>query len=40
MFDEEKDWNDDQDAQILNKTAFENTLENSSTNVKVRNFIY
>ncbi|XP_013880686.1 ribosomal RNA-processing protein 8 isoform X2 [Austrofundulus limnaeus] len=36
MFDEEKNWNDDQDAQILNKTAFENTLnESSSTNSRV-----
>lgn len=36
MFNEDEDWNDEPDAQILSKTVLKNTQkENSSTNVKV-----
>lgn len=37
MFNEDEDWNDEHDAQVLSKTVLKNTQKaNSSTNVKVK----
>lgn len=36
MFNEDEDWNDEQDAQVVNKTVLKTTQKaTSSTNVKV-----
>lgn len=36
MFNEDQDWNDEQDPEVLSKTLLKNTPKtNSSTNVKV-----
>ena len=41
MFNEDEDWNDEQDSQILTKTVLENTQKaNRSPNGKVDKFIY